>query len=114
MNIARKALSRLLRVSNEHLRKVEKDITRPSPELLKNLLFELEAPEELQRQAHMLLVLSHIPEALRDTVEIHPPGAIRTAVDTTVEWFFLLHGYEIDEADKKCLLAEVQRALEVT
>jgi hypothetical protein len=101
-----------IRLSTEHLRRIEADSSRPSPGVLQSLidLYDIEDPDRFW----LLLARSHIPQEVLTHVTVAPRGLVSTITETVIEatldWSELY--FELEPDDQKYLRRHIQSKLE--
>lgn len=114
LGLARHKAASEVGISTEHLRRIEADSSRPSPEVLENILqlYEVEGPDA--ERVWLNMARSYIPEPVRRRVVVSSGSMVselrETIVDAAVEWLELY--YEAEDNDLKYLRAHIQSKLE--
>lgn len=72
VHFSRSYSSILGEITAEHLRNVEADKSRPSPEVLRKLLNAYDIDPDERVKAWVLLARSYLPTEVLDHVDVHP------------------------------------------
>lgn len=101
-------------MSSEHLRRLEVDSSRPSPEALSRLLRLYDLGRAQEDLAWTALAVSHIPEEVQEKVRVLPRSSSHASeadvIAAAMEWVELY--YEPDGDDLKYLSAHIRAKLE--
>ena len=110
---ARAKTARELKVSAEHLRRIEQGDSRPSVTLMGNILTVLEMPEASARRAWYLFAVSQVDPMLRHLIlgggqeKDLGPG-----IDAIAEWLDAFYDLELSDSDKQTLKQLMKETLQ--
>lgn len=108
-SMRREDLARAVRCSVEHVRRIELGDSRPSPDLLEKMLAALDLTPKEETRLWLLLAESHLPDKIRQVVEVHPSGVAARAAEAAVEWVEM--NLELPEGEEPFFRAHVEQRM---